>query len=313
MISLSPPTICNSADDADFLKNHDKVRDRISELVGERIGSPPDQGIIDTLEKEGEARYNKKIPPGYEDESGKDDDTFSFNSVIYKKKFGDWFIWKEILNYVESNDTSSVIYVTNDEKEDWWYKIGGRTRGPHESLKTELAVKGNGTMLFLYNSSSFLNSANLFLKGAATSEEAIIELERVSADSHVYNYKALEHYKEGYKASVGAVNYITDFYKSLKKSENKWWELEEYKGNLKNHPVWHFGTGENVNNPLSLMSRNELEYYRHNLINESVAIQTELQKDVIDEDTQKVLIQKLNDIEGKFNLLNIELFHRRKK
>ncbi|KIC88488.1 PIN-like domain-containing protein [Pantoea agglomerans] len=170
--------------EADFLKNHDIVRDRISELSDNRIGSQPDQTVIDQLEKEGEVRYKKKIPPGFEDEKTKKDETFTFNGITYKRKFGDWFIWKEILNYVESKVTSSVIYVTNDEKPDWWYEVGGRTRGPLESLKTELAEKGSGSILFLYNSSSFLHAANRFLKGASTSKEAILEIERVSADTN---------------------------------------------------------------------------------------------------------------------------------
>lgn len=171
--------------EADFLKNHDTVRDRIGELADYRIGTQPDQNTIDKLEAEGEARFKNKIPPGYEDEKVKGEQIFNFNGVTYKRKFGDWFIWKEILNYVESRETSSVVYVTNDEKKDWWYEIGGRTRGPQEALKTELALKGNGSVLFLYNSSSFLNAANQFLQGAMTSEEAILEIERVSADTKI--------------------------------------------------------------------------------------------------------------------------------
>jgi len=169
--------------EADFLKNHDTVRDRISELAASRIGSPPSQEKITNLEKIGEDRYKKKIPPGFEDEKKKKDEVFTYNEVTYKRKFGDWFIWNEILTYVEKNETSAVVYVTNDSKEDWWYEIGGRTRGPLESLKTELAAKGNGAELILYNSSSFLNAANQYLQGTPTSEEAILELERVSADA----------------------------------------------------------------------------------------------------------------------------------
>lgn len=42
---------------------------------------------------EGEVRYKYKIPPGFEDSNKNNED-----------KFGDLFIWKEILNYTENND-----------------------------------------------------------------------------------------------------------------------------------------------------------------------------------------------------------------
>lgn len=223
--------------EADFLKNHDTVRDRISDLSSERIGVQPDQVIIDKLEKEGEIRYKKKIPPGYEDEKTKKDEVFSFNGITYKRKFGDWFVWKEILNYVEIKETSSVVYVTNDEKEDWWYEIGGRTRGPHESLKTELAEKGQGTVLLLYNSSSFLNSANRFLKGARTSEKAILELERVSADTKKSNellleYAGVRHLNMNKSSRKNRLkNILIDRLNKDKKDDDiKWVDTSEYYG-----------------------------------------------------------------------------------
>jgi len=169
--------------EADFLKNHDTVRDRISELAGNRIGKAPNQENIHALEKIGEVRYSNQIPPGFEDAKIKKEETFSYNNIIYKRKFGDWFIWNEILDYSSEYEPKAVILVTNDNKKDWWFETGGRTRGPLESLKTELSEKGKGSQLLLYSSASFLIAANSHLDGKETSPELIKELERASEKS----------------------------------------------------------------------------------------------------------------------------------
>jgi predicted nucleic acid-binding protein len=64
--------------------------------------------------KEGELRYKYCIPPGYED--GKD--------KVGIDKFGDLFIWKEILEIGKENKDKYIIFLTNDCKEDWWVLKG---------------------------------------------------------------------------------------------------------------------------------------------------------------------------------------------
>lgn len=61
------------------------------------------------LIKEGEIRYKYNIPPGYKD--GKKSDI---------SKFGDLFIWKEIIEFSKSQQHKTIIFITNDLKEDWW-------------------------------------------------------------------------------------------------------------------------------------------------------------------------------------------------
>ncbi|GEM_PF-6939011 len=72
--------------------------------VGENINFSERVDII----KEGEFRYTYKLPPGYED---KDKDGLN--------KFGDLFIWKEIMNYTKQTN-SNILFITDDVKEDWW-------------------------------------------------------------------------------------------------------------------------------------------------------------------------------------------------
>nr|WP_072537006.1 PIN-like domain-containing protein [Anaerococcus mediterraneensis] len=61
------------------------------------------------LIKEGEIRYKYKIPPGYKDNEKSD-----------ISEFGDLFIWKEIIEFSKSQQHKTIIFITNDLKEDWW-------------------------------------------------------------------------------------------------------------------------------------------------------------------------------------------------
>lgn len=77
------------------------------EQVGEKIGFKEKLEII----KEGELRYRYKLPPGFMD-CEKDG----------IEKFGDLFVWKEILKLPSKNEVKNIIFITNDIKDDWWSK-----------------------------------------------------------------------------------------------------------------------------------------------------------------------------------------------
>lgn len=75
--------------------------------IGEKIGFKEQLDII----KEGELRYKYKLPPGFEDD--KKDGI---------EKFGDLFLWKEILKLPSQKNVVNIIFITNDKKGDWWSK-----------------------------------------------------------------------------------------------------------------------------------------------------------------------------------------------
>lgn len=85
-----------------FISNLDK-----NKQIGEKIGFKEQLEII----KEGELRYKYKLPPGFDDEK-KDG----------LEKFGDLFVWKEILKLPNQLKINNIIFITNDEKNDWWDK-----------------------------------------------------------------------------------------------------------------------------------------------------------------------------------------------
>ena len=104
----------------------DPLKVRVEALFHHRVGNPPsDQHVLDCWSKEAEDRYSRKVPPGYLD-SGKDKEEgneFLHNNLRYKTQYGDYYVWAQILDYVRKNGVKSVIYVTDDNKEDWWQKV----------------------------------------------------------------------------------------------------------------------------------------------------------------------------------------------
>ncbi|MEB5748682.1 PIN-like domain-containing protein [Leclercia adecarboxylata] len=205
-------------EDADFLAKHDTVRDRISDFIGQRIGSAPDQAKIDTLQSEGKRRYALQIPPGFEDAKEKKETTFTYNGITYERQYGDWFIWNEVLEYAAANNKKCVIFVGNDMKEDWVFITGGQTRGPLEALKTEMAKKCNGAEFLLYTSSSFLFNANKHLIGTKASTAAIEEMENI-AIQHNYSYKSHKYYIDLFKHSSKKKSW-SEYIKNIEPSSN---------------------------------------------------------------------------------------------
>lgn len=66
--------------------------------------------------EEGEGRYRRSIPPGFEDGKSKTG-LLMFNDLI---------IWKEVINYCYKNK-KNLLFVTDDIKQDWW-AIEGTSR-----------------------------------------------------------------------------------------------------------------------------------------------------------------------------------------
>lgn len=83
------------------------------------------------------------MPPGYGD------------SKKANNKFGDLLIWKEIIAYAKSKKLD-IIFVTHDQKDDWWNDVSGKTIGPRVELRKEF-YEETGKMFHMYTMSSFLS------------------------------------------------------------------------------------------------------------------------------------------------------------
>jgi hypothetical protein len=136
---------------------------RVTELFTGRVGAKPTEERLAAIRKEGEERYAKKIPPGYEDaKKGGDSD-----------KFGDLIIWKEMIEKAKA-EKRPIIFVTDDGKSDWWHIHHGKKIGPHPYLVEEF-VRETNEQFHIYELPQFLRYAAD--TGSAIQPEAVEKIE----------------------------------------------------------------------------------------------------------------------------------------
>ncbi|MEE3951646.1 PIN-like domain-containing protein [Peribacillus frigoritolerans] len=133
----------------------DRVHLFIEELIqSESVGSPFTISTLLQIFAEGEERYKYKIPPGYMDaEKDKKDPTL-------REKFGDLILWKQLLEVAGSSEIP-IIFITHDEKEDWWTldknKIPIR---PRDELFVEFSEYSDQSLVFM-SLTNFINHVSV--------------------------------------------------------------------------------------------------------------------------------------------------------
>jgi hypothetical protein len=152
----------------DYL-SQDPIFDRLTALLDKRIGDDFEQPELEKMYAEGKKRYEQKIPPGYMDGGDKKGDG---NRSLY----GDLIVWKQIIK--NAKDTGkSIIFVTDDLKEDWWYKFKGKTISARPELVKEFRDE-TGQRISIYQADRFLEYANKNLS-QNTTQDAIDEVRKV--------------------------------------------------------------------------------------------------------------------------------------
>lgn len=127
----------------DFL-DEDPILEAVSELFEGHVGEAFDEKELEEAIREGKRRMDNKIPPGYMD--AKKDGA---------RPYGDFFMWRQILNYAES-EKKAIIFVTSEGKDDWWEKSSGRTTGLHYELQKEV-YEASGNRLLAYRTDRFFS------------------------------------------------------------------------------------------------------------------------------------------------------------
>lgn len=151
----------------DYLKQDD-IYDEISNVFKDKISNSFTQKELEQIYLNGEKRYEKKVPPGYEDEKTKKDE----------RKYGDLIIWKQILELAKEKK-APIILITDERKEDWWWKIkDGRNMGPRQELVQEMKIEAN-VNFHMYSSERFLSYGLKYLK-EQINKKAIDELKEIA-------------------------------------------------------------------------------------------------------------------------------------
>lgn len=133
------------------LISHDPIRDQILRLFDGRVGDSFTPKEIARIEKEGKDRYERGIPPGFEDARKPEG-----------RAYGDLIIWKEMIRKAEL-DKRPIIYVTDDVKQDWWRTEHGKKVGPRPELRQEFRQITNQEF-HLYVTDRFLEQAGKYVK-----------------------------------------------------------------------------------------------------------------------------------------------------
>lgn len=167
------------------ISKHDIIRDRIDIITSNRVGEVPTQEQIDKINALGEKRYENKIPPGFKDAPKKSKSFFT--NIEFQDKFGDLYLWREIIEKAKSDKIKNVIFICDDNKEDWWFAHAGKTHGALESLKTEICNEANIQNFQLINQLTFLHEAKNHLKDIEISESSLKEVEELSFNTNVIN------------------------------------------------------------------------------------------------------------------------------
>ena len=154
------------------LTGTDHIYQKLLEFYSdEKVGLPFDQEALDKIYEEGAVRYVNEIPPGYKD--GHKTEEFLNRGVLYKSKFGDLILYKQILKFSLDTKIKNVIFISEDSKKDWKESV------PHENNKyygvrreiREEAFKEAGILNFLvFNTEEFIKHSKVKLDNSLVAD-----------------------------------------------------------------------------------------------------------------------------------------------
>lgn len=121
--------------------------DRLTTLLDGRVGDKWTPEQLNSIKKEGEDRYARKIPPGFKD-AKKDGDL---------NKYGDLIIWKDMIAKATA-EKRPIVFISDDVKDDWWWLHRGRKIGPRPELIEEFRA-ASGQDFLIYEFTNFLRIA----------------------------------------------------------------------------------------------------------------------------------------------------------
>jgi len=186
----------NEREDNDLTVNNpqeDSILDIVLDMFDKKVGPKYTNEEYQTMCDEGKQRYDKKIPPGYDD----------INKP--ENKYGDYIIWSDILKY-SKNSKNDIIFITRDLKDDWWLTIKGRKICPHIRMNREF-IEQTKQRFYMYSVKSFLEQFNGENDGEK--EKAISEIEKISNENvnqQKFNNNGIEYQIHRIEAKIGYIN-----------------------------------------------------------------------------------------------------------
>ena len=165
----------------------DHIRESIDSIFNGKVGPPPSEEWLKEIYRTGETRFSAKMPPGFMDDKKSEsiNAIYSYGGLSYQSKFGDLVIWKQIIEFSKTKPGCSIIFITDDRKDDWWWIIesqGKKQLGPRPELTDEIMREGGVDAFHMYNSESLLRSAKEYLN-VEVSQSSIDQVKSISTIS----------------------------------------------------------------------------------------------------------------------------------
>ncbi|MFJ8857046.1 PIN-like domain-containing protein [Streptomyces sp. NPDC102451] len=108
----------------DSLRN-DKILSKWEVLLESRIGTCPSPEIHRETSEAVKLRYAEGVPPGLQDEDKPDN------------AYGDGILWLQLIDQAKLTKSPTLL-ITDDVKDDWYRRHGGKTIGPRIELIREM-------------------------------------------------------------------------------------------------------------------------------------------------------------------------------
>ena len=145
---------------------------QVTEIFDGKVGEDYSEERLDQLFKDGEKKFKDKTPPGYKDLEDK-------KGAPKRHLYGDFIWWMQAIDYAKVNHCNLVI-VTDDSKEDWWYKVEHETKSPRVELIKEFSKLTDGQSFHMYRTGHFMELAKKYDK-VTISEKSIKEVKETSS------------------------------------------------------------------------------------------------------------------------------------
>lgn len=122
---------------------------------------PYSKEALAILTENAKRRFSIGIPPGFKDQE-KDDFEF-FGDVKLEARYGDFFIWESLIEKSISS-RKNIIFITNEEKEDWIRFVSKKKVGARPELVREFKLRTEGKVFMMYNATEFFKLAREYFK-----------------------------------------------------------------------------------------------------------------------------------------------------
>ena len=159
----------------DSLIDNDSINEMITNLFEGKLSDFFLEEELKEIYKEGKSRYEKKIPPGFADFNEKKNDP-------EESLYGDLIIWKHLIK-ISKEKQKNIVFVTDDRKDDWWFKDGGETIGAHPVLYREFFLKTEFRIM-IYNAEQFIKFASDYAK-VEIEKDAVSEISELRKQDEI--------------------------------------------------------------------------------------------------------------------------------